>query len=122
VPEFQVILGFCQQKVASVPKAQASNPVRTALLQESAQRLLLLYHKYLPEVVAEARFDVGKVLASFDVSVVDDADEDSSIPEATKKLHLIQRLHVFRSLKESDQFTWTGKTRTEFSPPFLAMS
>lgn len=113
VPEFQVILGFCQQKVVSAPKTQASSPLRTALLQESAQRLLLLYHKYLPEVVAEARFDVGKVLASFDVSVVDDADEDSGIPEAAKKFHLIQRLHVFRTLKENDQFIWTGKTCTE---------
>ena len=122
VPEFQVILGFCQQKVVSAPKAQASNPVRTALLQESAQRLLLLYHKYLPEVVAEARFDVGKVLSSFDVSVVDDADENSSIPGAAQKFHLIQRLHMFRTLKESDQFIWTGKTCIEFSPPSLTMS
>jgi len=123
VPEFQVILGFCQQKVVSAPEAQASSPIRTALLQESAQRLLLLYHKYLPEVVAEARFDVGKVLANFNVSVVDDADEDNGMPEAAKKFHLIQKLHVFRTLKGSDQFIWTGKTCTEsLSPPFLIMS
>ena len=123
VPEFQVILGFSQQKAQpskSLVPLQVPNFVRIALLRESAQRLLLLYHKYLPEVVAEARFDVGKVL---DASMIDDADEESGIPEAAKKFHLVQRLHVFRTLKESDQFIWTGKTCTEpLSSLSLAMS
>ncbi|KAJ3573727.1 hypothetical protein NP233_g2249 [Leucocoprinus birnbaumii] len=117
VPEFQVILGFSQQK--TVPAGQAAsqdasappqvpNPARTALLQEVAQRLLLLYHKHLPEVVAEARFDVGKALANFDLAVVDNA-EDSTLQDA-KRFQLVQRLHILRTLKESDQFIWTNKT------------
>ncbi|KAF5363710.1 hypothetical protein D9756_001121 [Leucocoprinus leucothites] len=121
VPEFQVILGFSQQKPVPTSQTAASdaqasisapNLVRFALLQESAQRLLFLYHKYLPEVVAEARFDVGKALVNFDAAVVDDEDEDDSTPQSAKKLHLVQRLHILRTLKESDQFVWTNKTAT----------
>lgn len=77
VPEFQVVVGFSQQKTpvpsgtgqSAVASQQLPNPVRNALLQESAQRLLLLYHKHLPEVVAEARFDVGKALTGFTTSI-----------------------------------------------------
>ncbi|KXN88332.1 hypothetical protein AN958_07477 [Leucoagaricus sp. SymC.cos] len=118
VPEFQVILGFSQPKLASTQAgAQVTpasikppNPVRSALLQEIARRLLFLYHKHLPEVVAEARFDVGKALVNFDASVVDKLDVgDDEIPEAAKRLYLIRKMHILRTLKESDQFVWTNK-------------
>jgi nucleolar pre-ribosomal-associated protein 1 len=138
VPEFQVVLGFSQPKTGSsvvkgttstTPDASApstaktgktpTNPVRNALLQESAQRLLLLYHMYLPEVVAEARFDVGKALTNFDgAAAVGDEENEAveDVPESAQRLQVVQRLHVLRTLKESDQFIWTNKTCTPFSP------
>jgi nucleolar pre-ribosomal-associated protein 1 len=123
VPEFQVVLGLSQQKspmqatsgqdVSSSMKVH--NPVRDALLQESAQRLLLLYHKYLLEVVSEARFDVGKALINFNASTIDAKESEDGTPGTTKRLHLVQRLHVIRTLKESDRFVWTNKICTCFS-------
>jgi nucleolar pre-ribosomal-associated protein 1 len=107
VPEFQVIVGFSQQKAQSGQQQSKVIPVRVALLRESAQRLLLLYHMHLPEVVAEARFDVGKALTSFVVPVGEgDEDEDDSV----RKLNLVHQLHVLRMLKESGHFVWTNKS------------
>jgi nucleolar pre-ribosomal-associated protein 1 len=107
VPEFQVIVGFSQQKVQSAQQQLKFSPVRGALLQESAQRLLLLYYMHLPEVVAEARFDVGKALTSFIVPV-DEGDGD----DGAKKFNLVQQMHVIRMLKESNDFVWTNKSCT----------
>ncbi|XP_006457598.1 hypothetical protein AGABI2DRAFT_123450 [Agaricus bisporus var. bisporus H97] len=105
VPEFQVIVGFSQQKTQSVQQRPKPNLIRGALLQESAQRLLLLYHIHLPEVVAEARFDVGKALTSF-MLPANTGDEDGAV----KKFNLVQQLHVLQMLKESSNFVWTNKS------------
>ncbi|KAK2459367.1 hypothetical protein APHAL10511_008611 [Amanita phalloides] len=116
VPEFQVVVAFSQHASAvpdttAASKTNASQPAlnatRTALLAESAQRLLWMYHRCLPALVAEARFDVGKLLQGFS-SVASDEDEEQSL-EAVKRLERIRRLHVIRLLRESDQFSWTGK-------------
>ncbi|KAJ7759032.1 ribosome 60S biogenesis N-terminal-domain-containing protein [Mycena olivaceomarginata] len=89
VPEFQVVVA----KTGAPPPAGSSgkgaaaappHPTKAALLAESAQRLLWMYHSYLPLLVAETRFDVGKLVQNF--------------------------LHVLRLLAESDQFVWSGKT------------
>lgn len=132
VPEFQVVVGFSQQKPpvpsstgqSAVASQQPPNPVRNALLQESAQRLLLLYHKHLPEVVAEARFDVGKALTGFTTSIATRELEGDSEdpPDAAKKLNLIQQLHVLQMLKESSHFVWTNKSRTLSSFVLLDIS
>lgn len=119
VPEFQVVVAFSQQKLNDVSSLQSGtiatdspqyNPQRTALLSESALRLLWLYHAYLPSLVAEARFDVGKLLSSFL-----DAPKTTSV-EGQKEdiggLHILRQLHVLRLLKESDQFVWSGKIGT----------
>ena len=120
VPDFQVIVGFSQRtNEASVPapaahgqgkekekqKEAAPNPTRTALLAESAHRLLWLYHQLLPAVVAEARFDAGKLLQAIEDMLVQDS---SASP--TGGLDTLRQLHVLRLLKESEHFIWSGKS------------
>ncbi len=133
VPEFQVIVGFSQQQQSSVfpptlvadqstkqPSQRQVNLTKSALLRESAQRLLLLYHRYLPEVVVESRFDVGKTLSSLRELAAGEGMED--VPGTTQKLQLVQPLHVLRTLKESDQFIWTNKTRTSMTLPYWCLT
>jgi len=127
VPEVGVVVGFAQQGKGK------GNEVRGVLLAESAQRLLWMYHRCLPSVVAEARFDVGKLLSNFSVRSSDgkeemekedgievegeegkDEDEETG---AAVRLHRVQQLHVLKILKESDQFVWASKAGTHSSPP-----
>ncbi|KAF7984362.1 hypothetical protein HWV62_15393 [Athelia sp. TMB] len=107
VPEFQVIVGFSQQKIAE--GVQAINPVKLALLAESAQRLLWLYHRCLPSMAAEARFDVGKLLQGSFKPSAPISEDSASDYDASIRLGLVRELHVLRLLKESDQFAWSTK-------------
>ena len=115
VPDFQVIVGFSQRYNDSASANQEQpkegqrqstpNPTRTALLAESAHRLLWLYHQLLPSVVAEARFDAGKLLQA-----IEDMLEQGSSSSTTAGLDTLRQLHVLRLLKESEHFTWSGKS------------
>ncbi|RPD59503.1 hypothetical protein L227DRAFT_654118 [Lentinus tigrinus ALCF2SS1-6] len=115
VPDFQVIVGFSQRyndpttanqdQPKENQKQSAPNPTRTALLAESAHRLLWLYHQLLPSVVAEARFDAGKLLQAIEDMLVQGS---SSSP--TAGLDTLRQLHVLRLLRESEHFTWSGKS------------
>ncbi|KAF8890435.1 ribosome 60S biogenesis N-terminal-domain-containing protein [Infundibulicybe gibba] len=105
VPDFQVIVASSQQKDI--------NPMKAPLLSESAHRLLWLYYRVLPSLVAEARFDVGKLLLHYcDLPTTRSEDDDPEQPlqvDGSSKLANVQKLHILRLLKESDQFTWSGK-------------
>lgn len=112
VPEFQVIVAFSQQSFAS------SNTTKHALLSESSQRLLWLYQEYLPDVVAEAKFEVGKLVlnlvegsfASFSGDHEDPSmQQEDTRKEASTALQSVKHLHVLRLLSGSDQFAWAGK-------------
>lgn len=112
VPEFQVIVAFSQQFLAS------SDTAKHALLSESSQRLLWLYQECLPEVVAEARFEVGKlVLNLVEGSLASLSGDHEGSPteqedhrqEASRALQSVKHLHVLRLLTGSDQFAWAGK-------------
>ena len=105
VPDLQVVLAFSQQASAITPTT-VEQRTRFALLAEVAQRLLWLYQAYLPDLVAEARFDVGKALQHFteDGEAAADHGDDS-----IHRLHTLRRLHVLAFLRESDQFTLFGK-------------
>jgi nucleolar pre-ribosomal-associated protein 1 len=114
VPDFQVVISFSQKvgEVASsareVADATATPPskVRMAMLAENSTRLLWLYHLCFPSLVAEVRFDVGKLLqSSFDNEV-----ETDDIAGPTSGLGTLRRLHVLRLLRESDQFGGFGKS------------
>jgi nucleolar pre-ribosomal-associated protein 1 len=101
------VVAFSHQKHPHVPGESTlqSNPTKTALLAESAQRLLWLYHRSLPSIVAEARFEFGKLLQTF-------TTEGGSSDQATdtaSRLYRVQQLHILKLLNESDQFLWTSK-------------
>jgi nucleolar pre-ribosomal-associated protein 1 len=101
VPDFQVVISFSQKAGEEIP-----NKVRMAMLAESSTRLLWLYHLCFPSLVAEVRFDVGKLLqSSFDNGV-----GTGDIAGPTSGLDTLRRLHVLRLLRESDQFLWFGKS------------
>jgi len=112
VPDFQVVIAFSQKAGEEVQRedagATAAPPsnVRMAMLAESSTRLLWLYHLCFPSLVAEVRFDVGKLLqSSFDNEV-----ETDNIAGPTSGLDTLRRLHVLRLLRESDQFLGFGKS------------
>ncbi|KAI0269360.1 ribosome 60S biogenesis N-terminal-domain-containing protein [Gloeopeniophorella convolvens] len=118
VPDFQVIIALSQKVNDPTPpttKEENAQPVpvdevRTAMLAESLTRLLWLYHLCFPLLVAEARFDVGKLLLnSFEETGQDDA------ANRTLGLDTLRRLHVLRLLKESDQFLWWSGSRSYIS-------
>ncbi|CCM00519.1 uncharacterized protein FIBRA_02553 [Fibroporia radiculosa] len=124
VPDFQVIVAFSQRsnEAASttpsvsnsdtlesikLPAKQATNDTQSALLSESAQRLLWLYHRSLPMLVAEARFDVGKLLAGFQHG---NWSINASGSSTILGFDALRQLHTLRLLGESEQFNWAGKT------------
>ncbi|PCH41704.1 hypothetical protein WOLCODRAFT_101082 [Wolfiporia cocos MD-104 SS10] len=121
VPDFQVVIGLSQKLGdANVPTTvegsssdkivgavSPTNPTKLALLAESAQRLLWLYHRSLPSLVAEARFDAGKLLAGFQEAI---ANSPSTSRSAIDGFDTLRQLHVLRLLEESEQFNWSGKT------------
>jgi nucleolar pre-ribosomal-associated protein 1 len=98
-PDFGVIVAFAQQSSQEESGSSNEGVTRAALLSEAAHRLLWLYHECLPLAVAEIKFDVGKLLTSFS------EDGDGGV----KGLDTLKRLHILRLLKESDQFSWSGK-------------
>ncbi|KAF8590297.1 hypothetical protein K439DRAFT_1512242, partial [Ramaria rubella] len=115
VPDFMVIVAMVQQKHAKVVGEQ--NTTKAALLTESALRLLWFYHKLFPRLVAEVRFDVGKLLSvvdsMIDLTGSDKIDTDNPLDHgATNGLGVLRQLHVLRLLKESDQFAWSSKSST----------
>lgn len=104
VPDFQVVLAFVQLHSQAPKEARAAraakaaeeassaepppqpapvtNPTKEALLGEAAQRLMWMYQRCLPELVAEARFDVGKVLVgAFGIGAGAPGAEEGSEPE-----------------------------------------
>ncbi|KAI0254170.1 ribosome 60S biogenesis N-terminal-domain-containing protein [Lactifluus subvellereus] len=113
VPDFQVVIAFSQKSgdnAQSAPRdADAETmplkKVRTAMLGETSTRLLWLYHLCFPSLVAEARFDVGKLLQTSFEEV-----GQTSVVGPTSGLDTLRRLHVLRLLKESDQFLWSSKS------------
>ncbi|PPR04905.1 hypothetical protein CVT24_007149 [Panaeolus cyanescens] len=117
VPDFQVIVAFSQQKPGAVG-ATPAHPTKTALLAESAQRVLWLYHKCLPAVVAEARFDIAKLLQGITESEADTSEEE---PDAPTRLYRIQQLHILSLLRDSDQFVWSTKIGSLPHTPFYIL-
>lgn len=99
IPDFQVIVAFAQRTSGGDPK--------TRLLAESSHRLLWLYHHCLPEMVSEARFDVGKLLVHFQPT---EGDDDSD--KESNDLDVLKQMHILRILEISDQFVWTAKYGT----------
>ncbi|KAK0455710.1 ribosome 60S biogenesis N-terminal-domain-containing protein [Desarmillaria tabescens] len=123
VPEFQVIVGYSQRTTGQLASqlTESQRQTQAALLAESAQRLLWLYHDCLPDSVSEARFDIGKMLINFSsTETVEGEGNNENMSPAARKLHLVRQLHVLRLLQSSDQFSWASKPGQTFinSDPF----
>ncbi|TFK53356.1 hypothetical protein OE88DRAFT_1696250 [Heliocybe sulcata] len=116
VPDFQVVVAFSQQKALTEAAQKAGtspHPAKMALIAESAQRLLWLYHCCLPSLVAEARFDVGRLLHHF--VPLSAEGQGSSVSSDHSGLSTLQQLHILRLLNESDSFSWTNKLDSSHS-------
>ena len=117
VPDLQVIIAL-SQLVGNQEGGSANvkpNQIKTALLAEAAQRLLWMYQRSLPELVAEARFDFGKLLVHFSEEGIE--RDMRSLPHTAISLHNLRTLHTLRLLQGSDQFAWSGKCTFPFSWP-----
>lgn len=123
IPEFQVIIAFSQQKSDGTRDRNPSDgrtvsatlrPLAVSIISESALRILWLYHKCLPSLVAEARFDSGKLLSSFLGHWGGEV-----LGHTVDGWDMLRRLHVLRLLKESEQFLWSGKAGNEISSSTL---
>lgn len=109
IPDFQVIIALSQKyswQSQSGPASEESatgsqSKAQQTVLSEAALRLIQLYHRLLPEVVGDTRFDSGKLLSQVWSPV-------SEAPDATG-LDILSQLHVLNILKESEQFSWTAK-------------
>ncbi|EEB91306.1 hypothetical protein MPER_10353, partial [Moniliophthora perniciosa FA553] len=117
VPDFQVVISFVGRVEAlerSMPEDNSSSvagkETKVILLSEVAHRLLWLYQQCLPEVSGEARFDVGKLLATVDASLAS-AAEGNEGTAGSHNLEAAKHIHVLRLLTESEQFrsSWMGK-------------
>lgn len=123
MPEFQVIVAMSQKfavtethanKLPTDSSVEADSTamdidtapgidIQRSMLNETALRLMWLYHKLLPSLVAETRFDVGKLLTTLPIS---SASTDGS---QVAGLNALGQLHVLRLLQENSQFAWTAK-------------
>ncbi|TDL17669.1 hypothetical protein BD410DRAFT_754176 [Rickenella mellea] len=126
LPDFQVIVAFSQQKPtvlpesSSTPASISTQMAKTLLLSEVAQRLLWLYHRCVPTLVAEARFDAGKALQTF-VDQLDERAESGAETISVADLERLRQLHVLRMLRESDQFSWSGKSASSHSNIYVLL-
>jgi len=123
LPELQVIIAFSQQKSDALQERSTSGdgtaiarlrPLTASIISESALRILWLYHRCLPTLAAEARFDSGKLLWSF-LNYWSGEVQAQSV----YGWDMLRRLHVLRLLKESDQFSWSGKAGNETRSPTI---
>ncbi|KAG8866193.1 hypothetical protein FRC20_008963 [Serendipita sp. 405] len=115
IPTFEVIVGFVQQKcispeLSSQDSAHLSDQsLRSLMIAESALRLMLLYHKVLPDLPADARYDVGKLLLTGTGKRVLSFSTASDIsPEDTIGFKVLCHLHILDLLQHSEQYIWNA--------------
>lgn len=147
VPEVSVLIEFAQKSATMArppPDAdddyepEPSVAARSAMLTETALRLFSLYHRTLPSLAGEARFDVGRLLVSAssknqerrarrearEGSVVSDSGSVVSIGTVgtvgmgggfghsrgdVEGFEALSQLHVLRLLAEVSGWNWTNK-------------
>lgn len=106
VPDFQVIIAFSNaHAMPSSSEESTGVRARAFLMAEVAQRLMWLYHRCCPSLVAEARYDIAKSLAALDIDNKAQASDG-----AIGNLLRLHQLHVINMLKKNEQFVWHAKT------------
>ena len=100
VPELNVVIAL-----STAQQAVQQSSVKSAMLGELSHRLLWLYHRCIPSLVVEARYDVARSLRT--TACIDDDNTCTGLE--VLRLKRLQQLHILRILTESDQFNWHSK-------------
>lgn len=116
IPNFEVIVAFSQHKSTTsqwgtdVSAETPERMLRSAMVSESALRLMWAYHRSLPDIPSEARYDVGKLLLNGAVQrlLSSSGQVSQSIASEVMGFDSLSQLHILRSLKHSDQFVWSS--------------
>jgi nucleolar pre-ribosomal-associated protein 1 len=144
VPEVPVIIAFAQKSAASqalqasLEEADEGEKAKANLLTEAALRLFRLYYRALPNMAAEFRFDVGKLLVSSssakqeaaarkmarEGSVIDDSGSVASFGTVgsagmgggfgqsrgdVTEFDALSQVHVLELLASVREWDWTAK-------------
>ena len=118
VPNFEVIVAFSQQKssTAWAPEHSKEYGARKSMISEIGLRLMWLYHRSLPSIPAEARYDIGKLLFSpAGQQLIADGGDVKDISSQAPGLATLSQLHLLRLFHHSGQFAW-WTTFGEYSP------
>lgn len=114
VPHFEVIVAFCQRKMSSSDWGSdmtAESPQKrtnVSMVAESALRLMWLYHDALPSIPAEARYDVGRLLATgIGKQLIGFTTSLHHVNDGTG-FDTLSQLHLLQLLQHSDQFVWSN--------------
>ncbi|KAG8902032.1 hypothetical protein FRC00_002734, partial [Tulasnella sp. 408] len=78
----------------------------STLVHEVASRLMLYYHKYLPNAVAESYVGVRNIIAPL---LEGDQSQRSGTGEKQPPLRTVSQLHGLRLLEELDSYDWSVK-------------
>jgi nucleolar pre-ribosomal-associated protein 1 len=109
VPNFEVIVAFSQQKsgVAWAPEHSKEYSARRSMISEIGLKLMWLYHRSLPSIPAEARYDIGKLLFSpaGQQLIAGGGDAERPPPQAPG-LAILSQFHLLRLFHHSGQFAW----------------
>ena len=109
VPNFEVIVAFSQQKssVAWAPEHSKEYVARRGMISEIGLKLMWLYHRSLPSIPAEARYDIGKLLFSpAGQQLIADGGDVGTLSSQTSGLVTLSQLHLLRLFHHSGQFAW----------------
>jgi nucleolar pre-ribosomal-associated protein 1 len=120
VPDLGTVVGFAMAaaKGSSGVGSSEVEKSRRAVLTEAALRLLSLYHLTLPSLVAEGKFDAGKLLVPAEEKgkgkgAATEAGDGWGFARAELKgVDALSQLHVLRLVGEGGDFVWGGKAGT----------
>ena len=109
VPNFEVIVAFSQQKSSTVwaPERSKEYGARRGMISEIGLKLMWLYHRSLPCIPAEARYDIGKLLFSpTGQQLIADSGDAEDLSSQAPGFASLSQLHLLRLFHHSSQFAW----------------
>ncbi|CDZ97889.1 Uncharacterized conserved protein [Phaffia rhodozyma] len=121
VPDVATVVGCAVAATRTSGEAQGSEEsTRASILTEAILRLLSLYQITLPGLIAEGKFDVGKLLVSGDGGKgkgkgEGEGDDDKEIEgwgfarSEVFGVEALSQLHVLRLLREGGDLAWGSK-------------
>ncbi|CAG8444868.1 16777_t:CDS:10 [Acaulospora colombiana] len=112
VPDIQVFLKHLSrtlsdgQKISTPSMIDDANDeqIRNVMLREAVLKILKYYHKYLPEAVAESKFDISNF-----------------IPASLSQIHLGTQLNLLELLNVIPDFNFSIKSENRYLATFLSL-